>query len=151
MVSNTVVMSVSQEMNFNPAQVTFTLASDTLSAPARVVAVNGAKGNLIIQPLNSNWLSAAVSQQQITFSLTPAVSNLPPGVYKINVGVTDLAAKVTDSIPVTLNISASLASSVSALQLVASTGTATAIVAVSASGNGVLPLNITTPKWMTWT
>ncbi len=43
-VSNTVVMNVAQEMTFNPAQVSFNLASDTSSAPARVVTVTGAEG-----------------------------------------------------------------------------------------------------------
>lgn len=157
-ISNTVTMTVVPEMTFAPAAVTFNYTLGGSLPASQSVTVSGANGVMTVaQYSGPKWLGISVLSGKLVLSLNSAVINapgnpLPPGNYSLTLNVSDQTAFVSDTIQVSLNIKGVLSASVPSLTLATvANKTATAAVTVTGSSNGVFPLMITAPSWLSWT
>ncbi len=149
--SNTVAIRVNTVLIFSPAQITFNSTAAGNMPPPQTVTVAGASSGMVIQPFNASWLSAVASGRKITLSLTTAAATLTPGSYTATLNIEDVATNLIDKLTVTLNVQGTLVSSVSNVAFAARGGVVQDTVLITAAGNGVLPITVTGPSWLTWT
>ena len=146
-----VTINVTSHLTLSPRAPSFTVAfNGPLPAP-QAVTVAGAKGKISasVSADAVKWLSVGVNGNELKFSVLSAAAQFVPAAYSGTVTVTDSGDGVTDSFPITLEVTGRLIAP-APVAIAATSSAVNAFVQLTAQDNGAIPFILQSDQpWLT--